>query len=58
MGKLQEILQKTMLVTAVRIPGKRGQREGTAWGAQIITHARRDMGKRTVLENQRHGGWW
>lgn len=31
MGKLQEILQKTMLVTAVTILGKRA-REGTTWG--------------------------
>lgn len=57
-GKTARDTAENNVSNSCHYPRQEGQREGTTRGAQIITHARRDMGKRMVLENQRHRSWW
>ena len=57
-GKTARDTAENNVSNSCHYPRQEGQREGTTWGAQIITHERRDVGKRTVLKNQRHRSWW
>ena len=56
MGKLQEITAENNVSNGCQDPRQEGTKGGDSVGSPDYHPCKRDMGKRTVLENQRHKG--